>query len=419
MAESPYVSIDEPDPERGSGTPDFVPQQRHQMFLILCATSMLEMVAAASACANAADCQGASAWAIALGLVSACACGLYLYTANTRPQLAESVLEPVSLSLFWWWVAGVCTTTFYGPFLAVGNGYCAAWATLVVSTVLLYGSSTAFRGTLDEAWSRMNHSVHVELLAVASTIVVVAAGTSCAASEKCDDGSSWGIFVGALSLFVCGAGWCTASGAELRAHDTFSVRSPTFALLMAGWWMLAVCTLTMSAPFAEAGNGFFATWLGLYASIHLVFTSFELAVPAMPSVSGGSAHIAAAPRPPSATYREGLAAAAATARYVSPPPPAPIYPSPIGVGSIASLPPMHVNAQPLACAAGSAPASVGPASRPASTGASSSPVKPRAAPAKPSVQRGTQEVASGEHEQETLLNATGVDDDDETGEGSL
>lgn len=305
-----YTSIDELE-HNGSQTPAFVPQQRHSMFLVVAALSVLEMVASSAVCAVAAQCHGAPAWGVALGFVSAVICAAYLVTAHSHPSVAEAVLEPTVLFLFWWWVAGVSTVTFYGPFVEVGNGYCATWAALVVVTVLLYGSSSAFRGTLDEAWAKSQLSTHLELLAVASVVELVAACAACARTE-CKGGAGWAIAVGAVSLGTCAWAWLSSSGLApaLRFSPSsfssssspvpfaLSVRSPTFAMAMTGWWMLAVCTLTLSSPFAYAGNGFFGTWAALYASAMLLFAAYEMEAPSLPMPASSASSRGA---PPSAS----------------------------------------------------------------------------------------------------------------------
>ncbi|KAG8459117.1 hypothetical protein KFE25_002524 [Diacronema lutheri] len=305
---SHYVSIDELDGSaQHSGTPAFVPQQRHSMFLLVSALSTLEMVAAASVCARGETCHGAPAWGVALGLLSALICAAYLFAANSRADTAEAVLEPVVLFLFWWWVAGVSTLTFYGPFVEVGNGFCATWAALVVVTILLYGSSSAFRGTLDDAWAKMQLSAHVELLALASVVELVAASATCARGT-CNDGSGWAITVGCVSLATCAWAWISSSVPAARASSlALAVRSPVFATAMSGWWLLAVCTLTLSSPFEHAGNGFLSTWAALYSSVMLVFSAYEVQLPSASWSSDTSGRLGAAvqhaPPPPHAVAR--------------------------------------------------------------------------------------------------------------------
>lgn len=259
---SHYVSIDEV--EAGAGVPAFVPQARRSMFLAVAALSLLEMVAASAACARAEACHGASAWGVALGLVSAALCAAYVATEQSRADLAEGALEPAVLFLFFWWVAGVSIVTFWGPFVEVGAGYCAAWGTLGVVSVLLYGSSSAFRGVLDDAWAKTQRSAHVELLAVASAVELVAAVAACGSADAAASaGAGWAVVVGVVSLGACAGAWLSSSLAPppLRASGSSGapepsfLRSPAFAMGITGWWMLSAVTLTLTSPFGTAEIG--------------------------------------------------------------------------------------------------------------------------------------------------------------------
>lgn len=251
VGSSHYVSIDALDEAGGVGGLSDPGRQRWMACIALVA-SVVELAAGLHTCVHADSCHGAPAWAVAVGTISCTACAAAVAALTSYADLARGPLEPGALFLFWWWCAGACTLTFFGPFIVVGNGWAATWLCAALSGLILYGVSSAFRAIVDEAVDMSAPpGPYVKALTLASTVELAAAAASCART-LCADGSSRAIVIGSCSLGAC--------------LFVTQPNTPTFAVGQLVWWSLSVCVLTVSGPFMEAGNGWIATWGALVAS---------------------------------------------------------------------------------------------------------------------------------------------------------
>mmetsp|Transcript_11857 Transcript_11857/g.31874 ORF Transcript_11857/g.31874 Transcript_11857/m.31874 type:complete len:386 (+) Transcript_11857:182-1339(+) len=281
LASSQYVSIDELDSHASATShavdyvpaPGFTSHHRLQLFMVIAGMSVLELTCASALCSVHGECHVNHGWAVGHGAVSTGLSALYPILVFAGSGYAQSALEPVSMTLWWWSIAGVVTLTFAGPFQHIGNGFLSCWAILGASSYLLYNSSPAFRGIVHDANDNLPHGIYVKLIALASGVEAASAITSCATSACTSHGQGWAIFVGLASTAACAALFTllgddgTVLG-EFNRIDTVS----NFGLAMLTWWTIGVWSLTIApGPFWEVGVGYLATWAALASSLAVVF----------------------------------------------------------------------------------------------------------------------------------------------------
>lgn len=112
--------------------------------------SLIYVIAASIVCDDN-NCRSYYGYAVAVGVVSLIITLLMLILRFTkRDSMAEKAHRFVSLFLCLWWLIGAAIGTFKSPFTEVGNGYFAAWAAFLFSTVYAYESNTFIRTAIDK-----------------------------------------------------------------------------------------------------------------------------------------------------------------------------------------------------------------------------------------------------------------------------
>jgi len=104
------------------------------------------------------------------------------------------------------------------------------------------------------AWAESLGAYPLILLLVASITVLVQGSIAC--TGYCDGKTAYAITAGAISLVVA-----------LLVFARFARHTRLVAYLLVAWWTAGVCTFTFFGPFKSVGNGYLASWTGLFASI--------------------------------------------------------------------------------------------------------------------------------------------------------
>jgi len=197
---------------------------------------------------------------VAVGAVSFALTGvmLLLYKFNgaatlekslfTLPKVGVVTLEKLVIFFVWvWWIVGAVILTFEGPFLVTSNGYFGCWAALAISTFWLWGGGAS-----------TNSSSQAGIL-VASVILIMAV---CLSYNSSDAACVYALIVASLTILYV---------LLLMATPLVSGKAASIcSLILLALWVAAAIWLTFVGPFLLTGNGYFATWLGLFCAVTIV-----------------------------------------------------------------------------------------------------------------------------------------------------
>jgi len=169
----------------------------------------------------------------------------------------------VQLTLSWfqffWWVACVIVLTFFGDFTStlLANGYYGSWAAFFFALFSLISVSPWFENQMDSTVNSARKPIFV--LGLASAVEMGAAIGPCSPQEVCGGQNAFAVAAGSVSLAFCLCLIC-APVLEKRMMQCIGL----FFIL---WWVIATCIFTFSDPFRTAGNGYFASFVAIFASI--------------------------------------------------------------------------------------------------------------------------------------------------------
>lgn len=108
----------------------------------LAVAALVEFASAADLCDDLNSCKRRYGFAVAVGVVSFVLVVVQLLLERFADKIAARIELPNAVFHVIWWVAGAWVNTgSSGPFEAVGNGYFATWAALLLS---LYWAWDAF-----------------------------------------------------------------------------------------------------------------------------------------------------------------------------------------------------------------------------------------------------------------------------------
>ena len=106
------------------------------------------------------------------------------------------------------------------------------------------------------------------VLSVTSLCELVAAVMICAnGSVQCIGSPAYAVSVGAVS--VAGSTAVLLASRDREVHPRVASALPFVVLFLSAWWVVATFVLTFRGPFYFLGNGYFATWSALIASLKL------------------------------------------------------------------------------------------------------------------------------------------------------
>lgn len=210
--------------------------------------SMVALVAASIECGDN-YCGGLEVWAILCSSSSLAICFfVVIYTIRGGWVTQGGVLEKVSMFMIALWGLGAGCMTFKGPFHILGNGYLAAWAALICSSLLAMKYIDRVREQLNDLGL---YGRELCFVCLGSTVLLVQALWDCA-SGQCSSGRAWGMACGLLSMAAC-------FGIAFL-HDRIAAHVKWVMISLFVWWSIALFSLTFCTTYVRTGNSYFACW---------------------------------------------------------------------------------------------------------------------------------------------------------------
>jgi len=146
------------------------------------------------------------------------------------------------------WGLGAGCMTFKGPFHILGNGYLAAWAALVCSSLLAMKYIDRVRELLNDLGL---YGRELCFVCIGSTVLFTQALWDCA-SGQCSSGRAWGMACGLVSMAAC-------LGIVLL-RDRIAAHVKWVMISLFAWWSVALFSLTFCTTHVRTGNSYFACW---------------------------------------------------------------------------------------------------------------------------------------------------------------
>mmetsp|Transcript_43949 Transcript_43949/g.70332 ORF Transcript_43949/g.70332 Transcript_43949/m.70332 type:complete len:305 (+) Transcript_43949:183-1097(+) len=225
--------------------------------LLVFLASIVLMISASSACSNLQSCVGKYAYAVAASVISLVVCFAFLFLEK-KESLDGKQRVAITVFLFLWWVFVAAFCTFSPPFETPGNGYFACWGGLVGTLMMLMNEVGKVREAVDR-FSQVGHKLGI--LIVGSVVVFCAGIGKC--SNGCAGTAGYAIAAGVISFVIAVLRVVLAQKLSITV-----LKGVTGFLIL--WWVVGLIILTFVNPFTQVGNGYFATWACLIASILLL-----------------------------------------------------------------------------------------------------------------------------------------------------
>lgn len=231
--------------------------------LMLAFFAITVMVSASTVCGGtvgplSAKCSATAAYQVAVGCVSGFFAlifgGLSLIGKFEDPFMQEMV----SLFQFLWWIPGVIVLTFFGTYTTtiLANGYFGSWGAFFFAVLSLTTVSPRFQSSMDKV--QVSPRRPLIYLAVASAVEMGAAIAPC--NANCMNYPAWAITLGVVSLFMSLVLIFAAPTAQ-KAHLRY------IAMFLIIWWVVGTGVVTFGSPFLSTGNGYFASFAAVFASV--------------------------------------------------------------------------------------------------------------------------------------------------------
>jgi len=240
-----------------------------------------EMWSAGTICDNIGsdNCKDELAWALAAGVISTFLC-LVVTIMLICGKSVSSIHPPMAILMALLWTAAAAVCTFKAPFInactnKVGtnlysgaNGFFACWICFVAALRYVQLVIPALQGI-----GGPNDSLLGGILLGSFVLLAQAVWDGDENGFDNDRGKTyaWAVAVGAVSFFL---GLCML----FKATAGYTKH---IALFLSLWWFIAVATLTFTykdnnklGVYAQASNGFFATWIAFFSAFALMYTTW-------------------------------------------------------------------------------------------------------------------------------------------------
>jgi len=246
----------------------------------LLVASVVVTAQASQDCVNqTGSCDSWKGWAVSLGVISTILC-LYLLLTMTfllehRLEKTKKTLPYFAIFLTIWWLLGVATLTFDGPFEETGNGFFASWLALLLSiyfcqiTILrVEAVLLSFKDAVSSPYQRAMGMLMVFSFAVAYSCLLLLDDRTVLDDSNATPQELWGLSCGLISGFLIIIFMCL----EPRVL-CLSTKRGALACLLIPLWLFGAGVLTFDEPFTLTSNGYFCAWGSFCASCYLFYLS--------------------------------------------------------------------------------------------------------------------------------------------------
>jgi hypothetical protein len=251
-----------------------------QLYGILMVTSFIEFVAGTRHCSTSRFCNKEYLFAVFLGLISTLICFSFIVATRFKGiKVSDKSLEGLAIFFLVWWTLGAGVCTFRGPFNSTSNGYFACWLSYLISLYITYTSVAKFRALCTNVNNRRKGVSQADLVVlivfVASGIELIEAATLCDKYQDCTGRLGWAVSVGTISAFFSLIHLLPPLKPFIQPFKFHS------AVIVAGFWIPGAGIMTFTGPFEDTGNGYFAAWIALFASLYWAFEEIKVKYPAI------------------------------------------------------------------------------------------------------------------------------------------
>jgi hypothetical protein len=240
-------------------------------FLLLSSASLA--VTGIEACVDQdINCTREHGYAVSFGAISCISVILAVLLKCLASERVVSRIQPIlSLLLLSWWAVGACVLTFVAPYddaLMAPNGYFCTWAGFVSACFFCYQSISFERfasGGGKPKLLRSHRSMFVLFLASVVELIAAIEARNLSGERHMTLGRyRIATSVGAVSTAIT----LIFLALQMRCTSEFAVSmSRSFGVILVCCWVPGVYFTTFDMPFKKPGNGFFASWIALFASI--------------------------------------------------------------------------------------------------------------------------------------------------------
>lgn len=207
-------------------------------------------------------------YAVAVPVISIVLSLTYLLLTIYKEPVYTMYGKKMTHILFLWNFIGASFLTFSSPFHATGNGYFAAWGCVVTSVMAMGFTADAFRSRVEGLGSFLGLLGSAAIVAIA---VIDHVG-------KGEDNRKESVYAMVVSIFtillVTGTIYY---GKKLNQENPkwFVKAKFGFLALFAILWLVLACLVTFRGPFADTGNGYFASWAGALCAWFSTFAAWK------------------------------------------------------------------------------------------------------------------------------------------------
>ena len=181
-----------------------------------------------------------------------------LFAAPVVGQLSANGC--VAAFLATWWGIGTYIITFEGPFVSTCNGYFAVWFGLVCSLTAVGDALPQLRASTSICSST--------LLGLAACALIVGLELNSGPGGTLSRQMVYGMVVATLTFAVV----LVMLLLQLSHTPLDASIARALHLTIVGLWGVASLWLTLTGPFTDFSNGFFALWAGTICASHLVLS---------------------------------------------------------------------------------------------------------------------------------------------------
>jgi hypothetical protein len=201
-----------------------------------------------------------AAYAISISSITLSLSAICLLMHKFMSGMYEKVGKKVCMTNFLWAFIGACFLTFREPFTGTGNGYFAAWITVLGCAMSMGMDHSAFKSTVRGLGSVMGH-LAASVVFLVSCIPKV---DSLAAGSKWRNNAIYGLSLACFSTLCMLA----IISMDKKGKPLSQMINLVLMVCLSFLWLVAACLVTFDGPFTETSNGYFSAWAGMITAMY-------------------------------------------------------------------------------------------------------------------------------------------------------